>query len=164
MVIRHFYIKAVSILFLVSFFSGCSTLAVKRDESKSVRLYSYSYDEVWKNLIEEISKIGDTIKLQNKEKGIILTGYDSISLKELKRIANMPPLAISSGMAGAWLYARNKVDYSIKSVSPVETQVKITVYLQGYNASGQRWINIFTNGTKEKEAFDELQTRLEKSN
>lgn len=156
--------KSFIILLLLSFLYGCSALTVKRDESKSIKAYAYSYDAVWNDLIDVISQKGDTITLKNKEKGIILTGYDQMPIKELKRIGKMPPLEISSNLAGAWLYARNKVDYSVKAVSSQQTEVKIIVYLQAFNASGQRWINIFSNGTKEKEIFDELQSLLAQKN
>jgi hypothetical protein len=157
------YGKVVIIFLLISVFCGCSTLAVKRDESKSAMVYHYSYDKLWSNLIEVITEHGDTVVVKDKKKGIILTGYDEMSVEELKRIAKMPPLFISSGLTGAWLYARKKVNYSIKAVSSSETQVRMISYLQGYNASGQRWINIFTNGVKEKETFDELQSLLKKT-
>ncbi|PIQ87079.1 MAG: hypothetical protein COV73_03825 [Candidatus Omnitrophica bacterium CG11_big_fil_rev_8_21_14_0_20_43_6] len=158
---NNFICKGSSIiLFLALFLYGCAALTVKRDDSMSVREYSYSYDEVWNNLIEVIVQKGDTITLKNKEKGIILTGYDRMTMQELKRIAKMPPLEISSGLAGAWLYARDKVDYSVSRTAPRNTHIKMTVYFQCYNASGQRWINIFTNGIKEKEIFDELELRL----
>lgn len=162
---NHFCKKSFIILLLMCFLYGCSALAVRRDDSKSVKAYAYSYDTVWNGLIEVIPQKGDKITLKNKEKGIILTGYDDLSIKELKRIGKMPPLEISSNLAGAWLYARNKVDYSIEVVSGGQTEVKIVVYLQAFNASGQRWINIFSNGTKEKETFEGLELLLtQKSN
>lgn len=160
---RAVYEKVFIVFLLISVFCGCSTLTIKRDESKSAMVYHYSYDKLWNNLIEVIAEHGDTVVVKDKEKGIILTGYDEISVEELKRTAKMPPLFIASGLVGAWLYAREKVNYSIKAVSSSETQVKMISYFQGYNASGQRWINIFTNGAKEKETFDELQSLLEKT-
>ncbi|PJC48406.1 MAG: hypothetical protein CO035_03630, partial [Candidatus Omnitrophica bacterium CG_4_9_14_0_2_um_filter_42_8] len=142
------YGKVFIIFLLTSVFCGCAALTVKRDESKNTMVYPYPCDKLWDNLIEVITEHGDTVVVKDNEKGIIFTGYDEISVEELKRIAKMPPLSISSGLAGAWLYARKKTDYSIKAISSSETQVKMISYLQGYNASGQRWVNIFTNGVK----------------
>ena len=147
-------------LFLLVFICGCA----KRDVSAGTRVFLDSYEDVWNNLLDVISKKGDTLTVKNKTKGIILTGYDRIAMDRLKEIAKMPPLQISSNMAGAWLYARNKVDYHVESISPGQTEVKMIVYFQGYNASGQRWINIFTNGMKEKETLDELALQLSKKN
>jgi len=151
-------------LVVLLFISGCSTLAVKRDESRATKIFNYPYDKVWAGLINVIFKEGDTIVKKNEEKRMILTGYDKITVAELKRISQMPPLFQSSGLAGAWLYARIKIDYFLYPVSETETQVKMIAYLQGYNASGARWINILTDGTKEKETFDALQLSLEKEN
>lgn len=165
MISKNIFFKNSFVIFLLLFFLyGCSALTVRRDESNSIKAYDYSYETVWNDLIDVISQKGDTITLKNKGKGIILTGYDSMSVSELKRIGKMPPLEISSSLAGAWLYARNKVDYSIKAVSAGQTEAKIVVYLQAYNASGKRWINIFSNGTKEKETFDKLQSLLAQKN
>jgi len=150
--------------FLLVFICGCATIAAKRDTSLGTRAFLGSYEDVWNNLLDVISKKGDTVTVKNKTKGVILTGYDRITIEKLKEIAKMPPLKISSNLAGAWLYARNKIDYYVETVSSGQTQVKIIVYLQGYNASGQRWINIFTNGTKEKEILDELALQLGKKN
>lgn len=147
-------------LFLLVFIYGCATITAKRDVSLGTRVFLGSYEDVWNNLLEVISKKGDTITVKNKTKGIILTGYDRIVMDRLKEIAKMPPLKLSSNLAGAWLYARNKVNYYVESISPGQTEVKMIVYFQGYNASGQRWINIFTNGAKEKEILDELALQL----
>ena len=157
-------VKVCGGLFLLAFMCGCAALTVKRDVSLGTRIYFNSYEDIWNNLLDVVSKKGDTITFKDKKRGVILTGYDRIGVDRLKAIANMPALRISSNLAGAWLYARNKVDYYVEYVSSGQTQVKMIVYLQSYNASGQRWINIFSNGTKEKEILDELASGLSKEN
>lgn len=161
---KSVFVSICAGLFLPVFICGCAIIGVRRDVSLGTRVILGSYEDVWNNLLDVISKEGDSITSKNMKKGIILTGYDRIAVDRLAELARMPPLKISSSMAGAWLYARSKVDYYVESVSPGQTQVKMAVYFQAYNASGQRWINIFSNGAKEKEILDGLVLRLEKKN
>jgi len=160
--------KYFIILLAVPLLTGCTSigsfLAVQRDETHSVRTFDSSYERTWEGLVDVLStQDNSTIVREDKGAGIILIGYDDISLSELKRIGKLPPVGISSGFRGVWLYARKKIDYSIKAVSPDETEVKVVYYLQSYNASGKRWINIAPNGVRETEIFDKLKDVLNKS-
>src|SRR3989338_500420 len=80
--------------FLLVFICGCATIAAKRDTSLGTRVFLAPYEDVWNNLLDVISKNGDTATVKNKTKGVILTGYDRITMERLKEIGKMPPLNI----------------------------------------------------------------------
>lgn len=100
--------------------------------------------------MQVISSRGETVVYEDKKSGAIATGYEALLIGELFQIGKMPPVHLSSGFRGAWLYGRQRIDYSIQRTSPTATQVKVTLYLQAYNASGQRWVNIPPNGMREQ--------------
>ena len=74
MITNNFYRKITAPLLMILLFSGCAALAVKRDESKGIMTYAYSYDELWDNLLSVIAEKGDTIVSEDKKKGIIFSG------------------------------------------------------------------------------------------
>ena len=160
--------KYLVVLALTILLSGCSSIgsfvAVQRDETHSVRSFNFQYEKTWDVLKDVIAtQDNETIVLDNKQKGVILTGYDEITVSSLRHIGKMPLNRISGGYGQNWLYARKKIDYSVIKISENETKVKMVIYLQGYNASGKRWINIAPNGVRENEIFDMLKEVLNRS-
>ena len=160
--------KYLVVLALTIILSGCSSIgsfvAVQRDETHSVRSFNFQYEKTWDVLKDVIAtQDNETIVSDNKQKGVILTGYDEITVSSLRHIGKMPLNRISGGYGQNWLYARKKIDYSVIPISENETEVKMVIYLQGYNASGKRWINIAPNGVREREIFDKLKEVLNRS-
>ena len=157
--------KCLAAIVLLMTVLGCSSIGsfvvVQRDETYSVQNFNSQYEKTWNVLKDMIAaQNNETIVSDNMQKGVILTGYDDITISSLRQIGKMPLDRISGGYGKNWLYARKKIDYSIIPISENETEVKIVVYLQGYNASGKRWINIAPNGVREKEIFDKLEKLL----
>ena len=59
-------------LFLLVFICGCATITAKRDVSAGTRVFLDSYEDVWNNLLDVISKKEIPLRLKTKQKGIIL--------------------------------------------------------------------------------------------
>jgi hypothetical protein len=160
-------IRLFTFFICISVITGCSSIssfvAVQRDESNSIAVVDYSFDKTWESLVQLIASEGETMTLDNKKKGVILTGYDELTIPELKRIGKIPPDRISGSYGENWLYARKKVDYSLRKIAKNQTEVKAIHYLQAYNASGKRWITIVPNGTREQEILGKLSELLENS-
>ena len=160
--------KYLAVIAFTIILSGCSSvgsfIAVQRDETHSVRSFNSQYEKTW-NVLKSVitAQDNETIVSDNRQKGVILTGYDEITVSSLRHIGKMPLNRISGGYGQNWLYARKKIDYSVIKISENKTKVKMVIYLQGFNASGKRWINIAPNGVRENEIFDMLKEVLNRS-
>ncbi len=156
--------RIITAIFLVFNLIGCATVTTNSSkiESPNIRIYDFDSQIVIDKLLSILYDSKTPIVTLNKDKGIITTQRVQIDVNEFKRIGNLPSRDEAGGFRQPWLWARYSQEYKIRSVNN-RTEVKIKIHLEGYNASGARWITVISNGAEEKEILDELQTRLQKN-
>lgn len=157
--------RVITAIFFIFNLIGCATVTANssKTESPNIRIYNSDSRIVMDKLSDVLRDSKTQILTLNKNKGIITTQRAQIDLNEFKRIGRLPSRDEAGGFKQPWLWARYSQEYRIKSVNN-HAEVKIKIHLEGYNASGARWITIISNGTKEKEILDELQSRIGQKN
>ena len=142
--------------------TGCATLssdATKTDRANS-KVYDLNAQAVKSKLLAILQDSKMPVQEVDKANGKIVSRRVKLEVNELKRIGSMPTRDYGGGFKQPWLWARYREQYQLQSVGTNQTKVSVKIRLEGYNASGARWIVISSNGIKEKEILDALQTRL----
>lgn len=142
---------------------GCATTlspTVSEQALPNIRIYDYNFQDVFDKLLEVTQELKIPTEKINKNKGIVACQRLNLGLDEFRKIGNLPSRGEAGGFKQPWLWARYMTTFQIQSIGNNQTKVIVKIHLEGYNASGARWVTIISNGSKEREILDILQARL----